>query len=77
MEQYPEQIDLTKVSKTKVDRWMELLQDAALNASQINPYWYQFDPIGQVNGGLFGAFMILLSIGSLIGNFMIAIHSLK
>lgn len=60
-----------------MDQWEELLRNAALNVSEINEYWLQFHPISQTSGALVGAFMIVISIASLIGNFMMAIHSVK
>lgn len=66
-----------EISERSMNLWAVLLQKAALNVTDINPYWYQFDPIGVKNGAVFGAFIALISVASLIGNFIIAAHSFK
>ncbi len=75
--EYPVLTDLTKDSQRNFHQWTELLRKAKLNAKDFNAYWLQFDPIQPLNGALFGTFMIVVCVASLIGNFMIVLHSLK
>lgn len=70
-------IDFSQPPEKTMNQWTELLHHAMLNESDINAYWLEFDPIGKLEGVLFGTFLIAIAIGAFVGNFIIAIHSFR